>query len=303
MDPRTRFLLQLLQKLGAPLMAAVESRATPGDASTLAALVSESIKVSIALSQAMNLKTEDGNADAIRVALAALSGGLIADTYRATGRIPNDNDVQRITKSLESVIVFADNFAPAAEHAARLETLEGAPPFFDPVQTSIYSLHALLPVIAAVGEFSFGQPETRLIQEISERLGARAGEIRKRLSVGGNAMAELVILQALGQIYAGAHKAETARLNQGGDGAGQSSMEAVWQSFDRQVAMLEILVGAMAQGEAVAAQGGGSSAVRPDDVTAPVVEQAPPPATAPVPAEPPAAPPAGASPMAFFKKK
>lgn len=301
MDPRTRFLLQLLQKLGAPLMAAVESRATSagtqGDASTLAALLSESVKVSIALSQAMNLKSEDGNADAIRVALAALAGELIADSYRGTGRIPGDNDVQRIAKALESVIVFADNFAPAAEHAARLETLEGAPPFFDPVQTSIYSLHALLPVIAAVGEFSFGQPETRLVQEISERLGARAGEIRKRLTVGGNAMAELVILQALGQIYAGAHKAETARLNQGGDTAGQSSMASVWESFDRQVAMLEILVGAIAQGEAVAAQGGGSSAVRPD--TAPA--EAAPPQSGPPPEQ--AAPPAGGSPMAFFKKK
>ena len=284
-------------------MAAVESRTdhTGGEqneAKTLAALLSESVKISISLSQAMNIKTDDGDDDAIRVALAALSGGILADTYRQTGRLPGDNDVRRISKALESVIVFADNFTPAAEHANRLETLEGPPPFFDAVQTNIFSVHALLPVIAAVCEFSFGQQDARLIQDIAERLGARAKDFRARLTPDGTAMAEMVILQALAQIYAAAHRAETTRAQQTGDAQVQPSMDSVWSAFDRQSAMVEVLMGAMA---GVAVEASDTSAVKPEPAVSPAEVVAPVTQAAPeLEAE---APPAGASPMTFFKKK
>ncbi len=298
MDPRTEFLLQLLQKLGAPLMAAVNVHSSGDaekDAGALASLLSESVKISIALSQSMNLKPDDGNADAIRVALATLAGGLIADSYKQTGRVPNDNDSQRIAKALESVIVFADNFAPAAEHAQRLKTLDNAAPFFDPVQTDLYAMNALVPAIAAVCEFSFGQPEPRLIQDISDRLGARAKEFMNSLSAGGNAMSELVILQALGQLYADAHSAETKRLKaQGGDST--ASIDAVWASFDKQASMVEVLLGSMAGGSHNAS-GSSSGSVKPD--VAPAATPPPPPPAAPAAASPPA----GGTPMSFFKKK
>ncbi len=304
MDPRTQFLLQLLQKLGAPLMAAVNTH-SQGDASgekdagTLAQLLSESVKISIALSQSMNLKPDDGDADAIRVALAALAGGLIADSYKQNGRVPNENEGRRIAKALESVIVFADNFAPAAEHAQRLKTLEGPAPFFDPVQTDLYAMHALVPAIAAISEFSFGQPEPRLIQDVSDRLDARAKELLGFLSTGVNAMSELVILQALSQLYADAHRAETKRLK-AQDGDAQASIDTVWASFDKQVSMVTVLLGSM--GGTAATSSGGSGGVKPaaPPPALPQPQEAPA-ATAPPPASPPAA--AGGSPMAFFKKK
>ena len=292
MDSRTQFLLQLLQKLGAPLMEAVNSQPTGDDtgqkdAGVMAALLSESVKISISLSQAMNLKTTDGDTDAIRVALATLAGSLVADTYKQTGRLPAENDARRITKALEAVIVFADNFAPAAEHAQRLATLDNTPPFFDPVQTNIYSVHALLPAISAISEFSFGQADTRLIQEVAEHLGARAKDLQSKLSAGGNAMGELVTLQALAQIYAGAHRTETTRLKTQGEGA--TTLDAVWASFDKQVAMLEILMRSMGGSATVSGGGGGVK---------PAVETQAPAETAP----PEEAKPAG-NPMAFFKKK
>ena len=301
MDSRTQFLLQLLQKLGAPLMRAVSSQPNADDtgekdASVLAALLSESVKAGISLSQAMNLKTDDGDADAIRVCLATLAGGLIASSYEQTGRIPSETEGRRISKALEAVIVFADNFAPAAEHAQRLKTLDDTPPFFDAVQTNIYAVHALLPAIAAIGEFSFGQSETKLIQDVSERLGANAKDMQGSLGGNANPMGEIVVLQALGQVYAGVHRAETKRLKaQGGDSAA-ASMESVWAAFDKQKTMLDVLVQSMGGGS-MSAGGNGGKAVKPE--TAP--EAAP--AAAPAEAPPPSSPPAGASPMAFFKKK
>lgn len=300
MTPRTEFLIQLLHKLGAPLMAAVNSHAADDgrDAAIMASMLSESVKIGISLSQAMNLKTEDGDADAIRVALATLAGGLVADSYKQTGRIPSEQDGRRIAKTLESVIVFADNFAPAAEHAKRLSTLDGIPPFFDPAQTSIYALNAVLPVIGAVSEFSFSQSETRLVQDIADRLNAQAKEMQNRLGLAGNAMGELVILQALAKLYAQAHRSETIKLRGVAEADGAASIEAVWRSYDRQKAMLEVVLSSMA-GVSVppSSAGSGSSAVKPD--TAPIA--APPTAPAAiVPAT--STTQAGGNPMAFFKK-
>ena len=302
MDSRTDFLVQLLQKLGAPLMSAVAAQSSGDeaqDAQTMATLMAESVKAGIALSQSMNLKTEDGDADAIRVALAALAGGLVADSYRQTGRVPGEAEGRRIQKSLEAVIVFADNFAPAAEHAQRLKTLDGTPPFFDSVQTDIYAIHALVPAIAAIVEFSFGQDGARLIQDVSERIGAKAKDFVSKLDAGGNAMDELVILQALGQIYAGAHRAETQRLKNTGNSEGGASMDAVWTSFETQAAMLDTVMTAMG-GRTGGAVRGGSGGVKPA-VEAPAAESPPPP---PPPPSPPAQPQGQAgNPMSFFKKK
>lgn len=300
MTPRTEFLIQLLQKLGAPLMEAVNTHATDDgkDAGIMASMMSESVKIGISLSQAMNLRAEDGDADAIRVALASLAGELVADSYKQTGRVPSDQDGRRIAKTLESVIVFADNFAPAAEHAKRLSSLEGVPPFFDPAQTSIYAIHALLPVIGAVSEFSFGQSETRLVQEIADRLKTQAKEMQAGLGTNANGMDELVILQALARLYASAHRGETGKLRGAGDADGSASIEAVWRAYDRQRAMLEVILSSMAGVSLPSSSSGGSSAVKPDQAPA-----APPPAApaATAPATP-AAQSAGGSPMSFFKK-
>lgn len=302
MDTRTDFLLQLLQKLGAPLMAAVNVHskgAQDQDAQTMAALLSESVKLGLSMSQSLQLKTEDGNGDAIRVGLAALGGGLVAESYKETGRVPADSDRARIQKVLESVIVFADNFAPAAEHAQRLKTLEGPAPFFDPAQTNLYALHALLPAITAISEFSFGQEPAKLAQDVASRLGAKAKDLQKEVAAENNAMGELVAMQALAKIYAAAHLQETARLKSGGEAAA-ANIDDVWKGFETQAAMLSVLLKSMQGGQSVQGSGG-SGGVKP----AAIQQEAPiqPPAAPPQAAEaPPAEAPAG-NPMSFFKKK
>jgi hypothetical protein len=326
MDSRSQFLLQLLEKLGAPLMRAVNARPSGADlsgqqdAQTIAALLSETVKISISLSQSMHLKQEDGDADAIRVALASIAGGLVADSYEQTGRIPAEADARRISGALESVLAFSGNFAPAAEHAPRLQTLNGTAPFIDPMQAELYAMNALVPVIAAVAEFPFGQQETKLIQDISAKLSERAKSLREKLAnISGEAdakMAELVILQSLANLYASAHRAETARLNTLSDEArgGALSLDPVWSAFDRQLSMLQVLIGAVASGAVSGGAGGGvKPAVETPATQAPIqpapIEQPPEQAAPPVdqPAQSHAQPQAStdkpANPMAFFKKK
>jgi len=298
MDQRNAFLLQLLQKLGAPLMAAVNAHAQGGDdakaAQTMAAMLSESVKIGITLSQAMNLKPSDGDADAIRVSLTTIAAGLVAESYRQTGRVPGDADAQRIQKSLEGVIVFADNFAPAAEHAQRLQTLDNTPPFFDAIQTNLYATNAFLPALSAIAEFSFGQDPAALIQEVATRVGSKAKEI----NAGGDTMSEMITLQALAQVYASAHRAETAQLKNAGDGA-SASIDKVWTAFDKQAAMLAVLMESLGGQGAISGKAGSGGGVRPA-ATAPVAETPAAPVVAP-PATPPPA--QGGNPMSFFKKK
>lgn len=316
MDSRSQFLLQLLEKLGAPLMRAVNAHAQVSDATdqqdaqTIAALLSETVKISIALSQSMNLKPEDGDADAIRVSLAALTGNLVADSYQQSGRLPGEADARRITAALESVLAFSGNFAPAAQHAPRLLTISGTAPFIDPMQAELYAMNALVPVIAAVAEFPFGQQETKLIQDISARLSDRAKTMREKLiNISGDAdgkMAELIILQSLAQVYASAHRAETARLNSlSGEARGELSLNPVWSAFDRQLAMLEVLIGAAA-GNAVSGSGSGGG-VKPavEAPAAPPVQEQPITPAAPAaetPAQTEEAPAKTGNPMSFFKK-
>lgn len=309
MDSRSQFLLQLLEKLGAPLMRAINARADESDesakdAQTIAALLSETVKISITLSQAMNLKPEDGDADAIRVSLAALAGSLVADSYQQTGRLPTEADARRISSSLESVLSFSDNFGSSAEHAQRLLTLTGTPPFIDPMQAGLYAMNALVPAISAVSEFPFGQQETKLIQEISGKLSERAKAMREKLTISGAAegqMAELILLQSLAEIYASAHRAETARLKTLSEEArgGELSLNPVWSAFDRQLAMLEVLL----ESSAGAASGGKGAGKKPD-VDLPAAESETPAApaattTAASTTVPPAKP---GNPMSFFKK-
>ncbi len=309
MDSRSQILLQILDKLGVPLMKAAYAQTTaqagPDDAGqkeaqAVAALLSETVKISIGLSQAMNLKPEDGNPDSIRIALAALAANLIADISQKTGRLPGEQESRRITKVMESVLAFSDHFAPAAEHASRLRSLGNGPVFFDPAQAALCAMNGLVPVISAVAAFPFGQSETKLIQDIAARLSAKAEDMRGTLL---NEMADeaaekfsaLVILQALGQIYAAIHREETSKLlNQPQADQGQGSLEPVWAEFEKQAAMLGVILSAVAGDETVTgASGRGGKTVKPA-AAAPAEET---PAAAP----PPAAPPKGSNPMAFFK--
>jgi hypothetical protein len=110
----------------------------------------------------------------------------------------------------------------------------------------------------------------------------------------------MVILQALGQIYATAHRAETKRIKTipENERSGEFSLQPVWDALDKQVAMLEILLGAMTDG---AVRGGRRGGGKKPAVEAPVTTESEPEVKSA--ATPPAQPVRpGGSPMSFFKK-
>lgn len=289
MDPRSAYRLQVMEKLGGPLLASLPSGMdAEKSAETVAALVAKSVQAGLALGNAMKLTDTDGDIDSIRLSLAAIAAPLLAQSYKDTGRLPDDAMVEQLVKGLEAALVFSENFTPAQEHTARLKSLHNPLPVIDTTQIAMLSLNALAPIVVSLQQFSFGQSAPALVKDVGERLQNTAKGLADAIAAQGGAgdksFAQLLVLRALAELFAAAHKHVTGAHQ--GDAA--PSIDAVYAAFDEQVAMMYALSGAAVPGMATAMN------------AAPVAS--PPPAAQLQQTAPAQAPATGGSPMGFFKK-
>ncbi len=249
-DERAQYLIQILDKIGSPLLEATEAgAANPTDdsatAQTIASLLGKVVESSISINQALDLKASDSQDDSLRVALAALSGSLIANQYKLKNKIPESADLNRIQSALRTVLTFADNFTPSPEHIKRLQQLKADGSVVDTHQINIQYIEAFIPVINSINTFPFGQPEQKLIMDVSDRLIKRSAEMRENLmpSISGDheKLVDLAFLRATSHIYAACHDTETARLTRAldSDANAKISIDPVWENFDTRIAMLE----------------------------------------------------------------
>lgn len=332
MSQRANYLIQILDKIGAPLVDAV-SRAHSGkpqddstvesDAQTIASLLGKVVEVSIQMNETLDLKPEDAQDDSLRAALAALAGPMVAGQYAQHGKIPAEPELKRLQAATQAILTFGDNFAPGPETAQRLEKLAADGSAVDAHQINIQYVQAFIPVVNAIGAFPFGQPEQKLMMDVADRLVKRAVEMREVLMPSLNddeqKLVELAVLRALANVYAACHTAETERLTGGEDAPESASLDPVWKNFETRIAMLEAVVKNLIP-ETGSAQPSPASPAAP--VTEPPPQQdaspvAPPPPSQeqeqeqPPPQTAPTPPPAsteqgdsttGASPMGFFAK-
>lgn len=267
-----RIVLQsrILETLGAPLIAAVgdvvkrqapenDNSATPRtEAEQTASLLAKTIQVSLLLSNSMDIRDSEGEAGSVRLALTALSASLIAGHYRQTGEIPDDNDLKRLITALEAVLTFSDNFIVSDESNIRLELLASGDIRLDGTQMNIQFINTLIPVVNAVAVFSFGQPEQKLVSDITERLIQRMYALysawpTEDIPDREKRRAELSLLKGLVEIYVQCHKDATDKLTatdkqgQSREGSSEATVASVWESFETRVSMLDTLTKATAQ--------------------------------------------------------
>lgn len=321
MTQNPSFAVQLLEKIGTPLAGAIEAVPLQGEnqeveaAKLMAQMLGQAVQVSISLNTTLDLKEDEQQADSTRVALAALVAPLIADFYKKNARVPEEQDLKRITKSLEAVLVFSENFTPASDEASRLSTINHAVPLFDSTQVMLVTLQALTPVISAIAEFPFGLSETKFIQDVSDRLEKDAANI----AGSDGKFGELLVFKALAKLYAECHLAETERLLGIDDGErAELSTDPIWERYETKLAMVKALTGSGSDSAAVSSQGAAPLPVadvsedvpvppsEPPAVEPPPVEAAPipeAPAEAPPSAAEPAAAPSSGGPMGFFAKQ
>lgn len=310
MSQRTAFLLQVLEKIGAPLMAAVaeiSGRATPEsgseassasrEAERLATLLTKSVQVGVGLSTAIDSRDPAGREDSVRLTLTGLAAGLVSGQYRNTGKIPEDAEIKRLVTALEAVLTFADHFTPAPANTAGLASID--PLAADSAQSEIRYMACFIPVIVAVTGFSFGRQERLLLQEIAARLVEKSDVLKTSLGMKeDNAGAQsLPLLASLARLYAQCHEEETRRIAAPETTAGPSdsarSLERIWGDFDRRAGMLEFLARQIVPGNTGKAESG---TVAPPPVLAAVP-------VAPVMAQESPERKRAENPMGFFKPK
>jgi hypothetical protein len=252
MVQNSKFTIQLLEKIGAPLAAAIESVPLSGEdqdlqsAKIMAQMLGQAVQVSISLNASFNIVEEEAQADSTRLALASLAAPLLADFYKQNEHVPEDPDIKRLIKSLESVVAFADNFSAAEEGKSRLTTLDHDAPLFDKTQSALVVMQAMGPVMSAIAEFSFGQSEVKLMQDIAGKLEKTAADIAKSANLNDK-LSELMVLKALAALYAECHRSETQKLaNAAPDSEAaraELSLGPVWEAFGVRTAMIEAVLG------------------------------------------------------------
>ena len=319
MHHRAEYLLQVLEKIGAPLLSSVITVNARGDgqlhneAQKIAELLAKTVQTSIDMSHSLDLGPTGEMSDSVRIALTGLAGPLVAGSFKNTAKAPADAEIKRMVAALQAVLTFAENFEANSENAGRLGNLSADGQSVDAPQSYVQYISAFIPVINAISAFSFGQPEQKLIMDISSQLRVRATQMRERMfgDLGtDNQRTELGILKSIAQIFVACHEAETIRIQSLNDDERAQiqtpdgiALTKLWEAFDVRAAMLEAISQGIAKNKAAASQGGGGSgSVRPKPVEQPQA-QAP---VAPPPAAPPAPPPQqeqqAANPMAMFKK-
>ncbi len=325
MNQRAAYLFQVTEKIGAPLLAAAESRASADDSRSEATIVAEllarAVQAGVELAGVMDVRETGAEGESVRLALAGLAGSLVAGHYRNSGKVPGEPEVKRLVTALSAALTFADNFSPAAGNTARLAALEADVPPVDDVQVMIQCLQALTPMVLVISAYPFGRPEKKMVQDVTERLVQQAGNLAARLVPGvpesDLKQMELVLLRAMVPLYCAAHQAEMQRVMKLDDNARQLAaqtnggvlpLEPVWQNFDKQVAMLDVLAQSLAgrfvSAAPVSASTGGQAPAAPRRPDIPAETPVIPPSAAQAAPMPPPAPPVESgpyNPMAFFK--
>ena len=308
MTDSTNLKIQMLEKIGAPLAQAVgvlgaNDQDPIQGAQAMAKMLSQSVEMSIHLSQVLGVQEEEGRADAIRVALAALAAPLLGGFYKQHDRLPEEDDLKKLNESFEAVLSFAENFKAAQEQQSRLVTLGEETILLDDTQTTLVTLQALTPVINAIAEFPFGQSKKKLLQDVTHKLEQYAQILAEKAALGDqDKLSQMLIFKSLAHIYAHCHHAQTARLmNAGDDMPEQPSTDMVWDAFADQLAMVEAVIVPGADtdtGIEVPVQKAADQTEEQEDNGGSAGE-----AVKPAQAQPSTTPPAGggANPMGFFK--
>lgn len=341
MDKKHQIFLQVFEKLGTPLVAAVnEVTARSGgkttekeDAEKLAQLLTAVTKASIELSEKSDLTQSDADKDDLRLGLTSVVTPLVAGLYQMSGKIPAGADAQRFSEAFQALASYADNFVSIKDAANRIKQMEQGQFFADENQIRLQTLNALVPIVNSVVAFPFGEQPGKLIRKVTDRLLADAreiqGDIMSDLPKGEKEHAQLSLLKGLVVIYAQSHFSEMARIvssqdQQKREGSGMT-MEPVWKAYDARVDMLKVLAAALSDQELGAGQPAPQQAAQELPAQQTAQQQQPPqtqpqtqplaqeetqppsptPPSTPQPQEAPAqsASSGGGSPMSFFAKK
>ncbi|MBP7253044.1 MAG: hypothetical protein KBA75_06130 [Alphaproteobacteria bacterium] len=251
-DQRMKALAVALRHVGGPLLVALLEAAPQeqGPSGTVRRVNLEAFPILI--DSAANLARQiadviEGEAAPASLRWGAISAAcqLVAANYKATGQ---PLDAETAGPILDVVNALPEKFKNL--------TTGGIEPVPNQVATfRAKMLEALVPVVGAVAQYSFGRAEHGLLAEVAERLMKTADQITRSLAPVGSTPEQWrllcwVVLKSAGQIYADSHYAEADRLlyMNPDDRAAYFAkhgnvvpMTQVWQEFNQRMALLATL--------------------------------------------------------------
>lgn len=282
MQPRHTYLLNIFEKLGTPLLAAVaeaieRDRVTAQqegrrfvisdteEAERIAGLLKAAAEMGFGLSRQLDLRmTEPAEADGVRLTLAGISAPLVANLYRVAGRTPSTDDIERTAAALQTVTLFADNYSAAADANVRMQQLDQDFDAADGAQVQLNMIHALMPIVNAVCTFSFGRSEKDLLRDVLDRLSRTAQSLRDEffgtLPERDALRAEISLLRSAAMIYSQVHFTEMSKLmyldeDQRDRVDLNAQLGTLWDQIDQRLAMLRLMAQALITGQKSAQTG------------------------------------------------
>lgn len=252
---RMQIVLTAFRQVGMPLLQALTETATGGEGAPaggasglkpdqFSALIDSTVTLSRKLSA--QLGASEDQIDAwVRWSLAGAASQVVAAHYRATGQALPAEEADRLA-----------GIAIELQTKFKAQMPAGNEPIPNTVATfRAKMMEAMVPVVGAVAQYSFGRAEHALLAEVSERLIKTADQVTRALAPSGCSPEEWRllcwnVLKAAGQIYTESHYAEADRLlymnpdertayfAQHGDVV---PMVQVWQAFNQRMAMLATL--------------------------------------------------------------
>jgi hypothetical protein len=249
---RMQSVLTTFRQIGLPLLQAIgeaqsrEENPQPQPLKTemLGILVDCTVMLSQKLSA--QLGANEDQVDAwVRWALVGAASQVVGATFKTAGRALSPDEADRIVTI-------------ATELQSKFKAL--IPPGQETIPNTVATfrakmLEALVPVVGAVAQYSFGRAEHALLAEVSERLAKTADQVTRALAPTGATPEEWRllcwnVLKASGQIYTESHFAEADRLlymdpDERAAYFAQHGqivpMTQVWQAFNQRMAMLATL--------------------------------------------------------------
>jgi hypothetical protein len=248
-------LLTTFKQIGMPLLQALADTPANKQGSADAAPTQNSAQFNAMVDGTIALSRElagqlGGSEDQVeawvRWALAGASSQIVAAHFKATGQpLPLEE-----AKRLASIaIALQGKFKSMMPNVAT-----------EPMPNTVATfrakmMEAMVPVVGAMAQYSFGRAEHALLAEVADRLVKTADQVTRALAPSGSNPEQWRllcwhVLKAAGQIYTESHYAEADRLlymNPDERAAYFAQhgnippMTQVWQSFNQRMAMLATL--------------------------------------------------------------
>jgi hypothetical protein len=215
------------------------------ESQTLGQLVDATLALAGAAGESLN-DQHDPMEDSVRWALVAAAAHNVAARLRATGQPMQPEEAQTLAKS---VFEIKDKFQSQSVNAG-----ESLPNTLGTFRAKM--LEALVPVVNAVAQYSFGRAEHMMLAQVAERILKTADQVTRGLAPPGCPPKDWrllcwSVLQAAGFLYSDCHFAEADRLlymdkeerdKYFREHDNIPPLTFVWQSFDQRMAMLATLI-------------------------------------------------------------